>query len=229
MKVFSLILLLCFPLLVRAELSGELTLLSDYRFNGVSFNSRSPALQGSVTYQDDSGLYVGSWASNIRFASGDPANVEWDFFVGYYQDINATIGVDAGYAMYTYHGDSGASDYNFSEYYLGLYFNADTTLYWYHAPDYFGLGASHNILKVTHNLAVGEYTFSASAAHSSSSDANKWAWTENGREYQYAEISVARGWQGFDVRASLMGTTITDGSQEANATPALLVAIGKAW
>lgn len=229
MKIAFLFVLLVFPALVQAGWSGELNLLSDYRFNGVSFNSRSPALQGSVTYQHDSGIYLGSWASNVKFASGDPAKVEWDFFAGYYRDINEAVGVDAGYAMYTYHGDSGASDYNFDEYYLGLYLYADTTLYWYHAPDYFGVGTSHNIVKITHNMAVGEYTFSASAANSRSSDANKWAWTESGKEYQYAEVSAARDWHGFNIRAALMGTTIEDGSQEKNAEPTILVSIGKGW
>ncbi|HAU05178.1 MAG TPA: hypothetical protein DCS78_09930, partial [Pseudoalteromonas shioyasakiensis] len=64
-----------------ADLSTTVTLASDYTFNGVSQTMNDPAIQGSLDYAfADSGMYVGTWASNVDF--GDGTDIEWDAYFG---------------------------------------------------------------------------------------------------------------------------------------------------
>lgn len=45
--------------------SGGATLVSDYRFRGVSQSDEDLAVQGTITISHESGLYVGTWGSNL--------------------------------------------------------------------------------------------------------------------------------------------------------------------
>ncbi|MCD8522105.1 MAG: TorF family putative porin [Saccharospirillaceae bacterium] len=210
MKKYVLLSLVLAPMASFAGVSADLAVVSDYRFNGVSQTDKSPALQAGLNYSHDSGLYAGTWASNVDFGGSDDTNLEWDYFLGFYHDFNPTFGIDVGYAQYTYRGASYSDDYNYGEYYAGLYFNANTTLYWYHAPEYFGLDTAHNVFKLSHSMPLGDYTLAFAAAHSVSDDKDVWAWDENEASYQYAEVAVSRTFHGFDIKGSLMTTTIDD-------------------
>jgi uncharacterized protein (TIGR02001 family) len=68
-------------------LSGDVTIVSDYRFRGYSLSNEEPALQGGVTLSAPSGFYAGVWASTIdeygTDADGDGAKIEIDTTVGY--------------------------------------------------------------------------------------------------------------------------------------------------
>ena len=51
-----------------AEFSGNVTYATAYRFRGISQGDRSQASQGGFDIELDSGLYVGTWASNVTFS-----------------------------------------------------------------------------------------------------------------------------------------------------------------
>ncbi len=83
---------------------------SDYIFRGITQTTHSPAIQGGVDYEHSSGLYLGTWASNVRrikdfgaVASGD-ANVELDTYFGIKNAIANDYGYDFGYVRYNYMG-----------------------------------------------------------------------------------------------------------------------------
>ena len=67
---------------VSANWSTTITAASDYTFNGVTQTDNDPAIQASLDYAFDSGVYAGAWASNVDF--GGDTNLEWDFYVGRY-------------------------------------------------------------------------------------------------------------------------------------------------
>ena len=62
-------------------LSANLSLVSDYRFRGVSLSDRRPALQGGVEYSHKSGFFAGTWASSLGPSSD--ADLELDLYAGY--------------------------------------------------------------------------------------------------------------------------------------------------
>ena len=104
----------------QAEISGNVTLATDYRFRGVSQTDRQMALQGGLDWSHASGFYVGTWASNVdsNFFSGtstDP-QLEWDLYVGYSGEIGG-LGYDVGIIRYVY---PGYDDANTTEIHVGV-------------------------------------------------------------------------------------------------------------
>src|SRR6476620_458456 len=47
--------------------SGNVALVTDYRFRGLSQSSGDPAIQGGINVNHSSGLYVGVWSSSTSF------------------------------------------------------------------------------------------------------------------------------------------------------------------
>jgi uncharacterized protein (TIGR02001 family) len=92
---------------------GNIGVTSNYVFRGVSQTGDDPAVQGGLDYAHDSGLYVGTWTSNVNFAGG----TELDVYGGYSGSAEE-FGYDLGVIGYLYPEADG--DANFAEVYLGL-------------------------------------------------------------------------------------------------------------
>ncbi|WP_284124555.1 TorF family putative porin [Parerythrobacter aestuarii] len=83
------------------ELSGNVALVSDYRFRGVSFSDGDFALQGGIDLGHSSGFYIGTWASSI--SGGSPyGELELDVYAGWSGDISDGVTVDVGLLYYIY-------------------------------------------------------------------------------------------------------------------------------
>jgi uncharacterized protein (TIGR02001 family) len=92
-----------------AEISGNVSLLSDYAFRGVSQTDEQFALQGGFDYEHASGFYVGTWASNVDssfFNDGQDPQLEIDVYAGYSGELANGIGYDLGILHYDYPGSS---------------------------------------------------------------------------------------------------------------------------
>lgn len=83
------------------ELSGNVALVSDYRFRGISFSDGDPALQGGIDLAHSSGFYVGTWASTIT--GGTPfGEMELDVYAGWSGDLADGLTFDVGLLYYIY-------------------------------------------------------------------------------------------------------------------------------
>lgn len=99
--------------------TGSVGLTSDYRFRGVSQSDRDMAVQGGITVSHESGLYVGTWASNLAgWGTFGGANMELDLIGGYKASIGNGATLDVGLVWYMYPG--GAKDTDFAESYAKL-------------------------------------------------------------------------------------------------------------
>jgi uncharacterized protein (TIGR02001 family) len=96
------------------DLSGNMALASNYIWRGMDQNGNDPAVQGGIDLAHESGLYIGTWASNV---SNNNASAEVDLYGGYATEL-AGIGVDVGYLAYFYPGATAGTD--FQELYLGV-------------------------------------------------------------------------------------------------------------
>jgi len=89
------------------SVSGGATVVSDYRFRGVSLSGGDPAIQGTVTVSHDSGVYVGTWASSIDDGGTDVfGDAEVDLYGGWSGSVAEGIGLDVGVLYYAYPGDA---------------------------------------------------------------------------------------------------------------------------
>ena len=99
--------------------SGSATLASDYRFRGVSQSDQEMAIQGGLTIADDSGFYVGAWASNLAgWGTFGGANMELDLIGGFRAPLSDSATLDIGLTWYMYPG--GADKTDFAEPYIKL-------------------------------------------------------------------------------------------------------------
>ena len=138
-----------------AEFSGNVAYVTDYRFRGISQGDRSPAIQGGFDVALDSGLYFGTWASNVGGWSG--GTVETDFYGGFAMDLSESTAVDVGVIYYGYPEDDASPDldyveifgsFSFQDLTLGAAFSPDyfagTDAFWYLYGDY-SLGLAENL------------------------------------------------------------------------------------
>ena len=88
-------------------ITGNLSIISDYRFRGITQTFEKPALQGGIDYSHSSGFYLGNWNSNISSGAGFPAgNLEMDFYGGYKTSFG-DVGVDFVAIYFYYPGSEG--------------------------------------------------------------------------------------------------------------------------
>jgi uncharacterized protein (TIGR02001 family) len=91
-----------------SPLTGNMTLVSEYRFRGIDQTFGKPALQGGFDYTQASGLYLGNWNSNVNQGAGFPGgNLEMDFYGGY-KHAFGDFGLDVGAIYYYYPGTDSA-------------------------------------------------------------------------------------------------------------------------
>jgi uncharacterized protein (TIGR02001 family) len=90
-----------------SPLTGNASLFTNYIFRGVTQTGGKPAMQGGADYAASSGLYVGTWLSNVSvledFGIAKESSLEWDFYGGYKGSVG-DFGYDLGMLQYYYPG-----------------------------------------------------------------------------------------------------------------------------
>jgi len=195
----------------QADLSTTVNVTSDYTFNGVSQTDSSPALQASLDYANESGLYVGTWASNLDFGASDDTNIEWDFYIGKGYTLTENVSVDLGLAYYTYHGENFSDNYNYAEVYSKFGFSNELgqseVNFWY-ANDYAGSKAGHWIVMLGHTFTIAQgHDVRVSADRSTSLDEEKWAWGDSS-SYNHYRVEYNTSYQGFNINLAAETTNL---------------------
>jgi uncharacterized protein (TIGR02001 family) len=98
--------------------TGNVALVTDYRFRGVSLSGGDPAIQGGITLSHSSGLYVGTWSSSL-VASPLYGTQELDLFGGWTGEVVSGLTLDAGLLYYVYPSGH-VGDANYWEPYASL-------------------------------------------------------------------------------------------------------------
>ena len=98
------------PLAASAQLTANVTAISNYKFRGQDQDSTrnkalKPALQGGFDYAfGETGFYVGNWNSSVDFGAAAPNNsIESDFYGGYKMTAG-DFALDFGALAYIYPG-----------------------------------------------------------------------------------------------------------------------------
>ncbi|MEW5769139.1 MAG: TorF family putative porin [Pseudomonadota bacterium] len=190
--------------------TGNLGLYSDYAFRGVSQTAAEPAIQGGFDYAHASGIYLGTWASNVTEsmyadAAGNTSNLEWDVYGGYSGKIGADLAYNVGLLKYFY---PGASHFDTLEAYAGITWKNFGLKASYNLADYFGAANSDGTVywdasfnyelpaKVMLNLHYG-----ATSAEGNAVDYNDW------------KIGVSKDFAGFVVGLAYTDTDLSDAEQ----------------
>jgi len=126
-------------------LSYNVGAVTDYRYRGISQTRHKPALQGGADFAHKSGLYLGTWASSIKWIedAGGDAPVELDLYGGYKGSVGA-VGYDVGALRYQYPGHSLPTSPNTTEVYGAATFGVATLKYSHAVTNLFGFADSKN-------------------------------------------------------------------------------------
>lgn len=127
-------------------IEGNAAVASNYIWRGMTQSDDKAAVSGGLDVSGDSGLYAGTWVSNIDF--GTAASYELDLYAGYAGE-SGDFSYDIGYIAYLY-PDAGIQDYDFAEMYLSLGYGAASVTYSYQVTD-----SADSYAKDTNYLAIG--------------------------------------------------------------------------
>ncbi|MGH8530696.1 MAG: TorF family putative porin [Nevskiales bacterium] len=103
-----------------ADTTGTVAATSEYLFRGVE-QENGAAVQGSLTWNNPGGFYVGAWASNAAIAGGN----ELDIYGGWTTELGNGLSLDLGVIYYLYseaEETPGSNSLDYPEVYAGLSF-----------------------------------------------------------------------------------------------------------
>ena len=142
---------LLLPGAARAQLSGSVTVDSDYRFRGVSLSGSKPSIRLDANYDGPSGWYAGAAATQAQ-VSGSDRYAQLLGYAGYVRSIAPGRALEFG-ASYSHFIDK--RPYDFGEAYAGL-LSDNWTLRLHYSPDYFGRHVQTLYLDASGHWRLGE-------------------------------------------------------------------------
>jgi uncharacterized protein (TIGR02001 family) len=95
--------------------TGGATLVTDYRFRGISQTDKRFAVQGTLTVSHSSGFYASVWGSSIDDYIANGGDQEIDLIAGYSKAFSG-ITFDGGVLYYYYPGSGGITTDFFEPY-----------------------------------------------------------------------------------------------------------------
>lgn len=124
---------------VRAQVTAELELQSDYRTRGYSLSDERPVATVNLGYDDLSGFYLGGSLSGV-WSQGRPQPFAARGYVGYALRLNRSLSADAG-VIQTHYGPSNTfgRSIDHTEFYVGVS-SANISSHVFYSPDYYGTG-----------------------------------------------------------------------------------------
>lgn len=129
-----------------SPISANVTLASEYVYRGISQTREKLALQGGFDYAHSSGLYIGTWGSNVNWLqdAGASNSLEIDVYGGYKGAINDDFSYDVGYLHYEYPGSypAGFTSPNTDELYVAGTYKMFTLKYSHSLSNLFGFADS---------------------------------------------------------------------------------------
>ncbi len=185
-----------------AEFSGNIGVVSNYIWRGVTQTGDDAAIQGGLDFAHDSGFYAGTWASSL---GGGSSQYELDLYLGYGGEAGA-FSYDLGLIRYMY--PVGDVDSDFTELYGSVGFGPVTALVAYtvdkegNPPNendiYYSLGAEFPLRDdLTVGVTAGRYNFDDPAAE----------------DYTHYGASLTKSTESFgDFTFALEKNNIKDGS-----------------
>ncbi len=87
-----------------AEVTGNATVTNNYIWRGLTQTTNDAAVQGGLDYAHESGFYIGTWASNVKYAPDDVFSYEHDIYFGFSGGDAFTW--DVGYLYYNYDSEA---------------------------------------------------------------------------------------------------------------------------
>jgi len=184
------------------SVSGNVALVSDYRFRGISQTDGGPALQGGLDVDFANGFYLGTWGSNVDFAN----SLELDYYGGYRGHISESLSFDVGTIYYDYPSTPDEDPYG--ELYGKLGF-AGFTLGLAYSDDYYLESGKFLYSAVDYATELGGFGLNFHLGHNAF-DSDKFLGGA-GDSYLDYSAGISREWGGVEWGLSVVDTDLDKG------------------
>jgi uncharacterized protein (TIGR02001 family) len=193
------------PGAARAQLSGYVALMTDYRYRGVSYSDRRPSLQGGLDYQHASGIFIGALAATVRikpYISGVGGQV----YGGYAHALSENWTWEAGVISNLYPHPTYGPSYNYTEGFVGLtYKNVNARAYY--TDSYEGGGrAGYFELNASRPLSERVVLF-GHLGYLTHRESRPPAYSATSESFFDAKLGLSIEVHGFHLELSVTGTT----------------------
>jgi uncharacterized protein (TIGR02001 family) len=196
------------PTLAQADdgLAFNIGAVTDYRFRGISQTRLKPAIQGGLDYGFAGGLYVGVWATNIKWIKdfGGDADVEIDVYGGWKGEVMKDLTLDVGVLTYQYPSNKLVPSANTTELYGALTYGPATLKYSHATTNTFANPNSKNSFYVDLSAGFdvgGGVTLTPHIGYQKIKGD-----FEDVATYTDYSIGVSKDFSGFVVSATVIGT-----------------------
>lgn len=172
-------------------ITSNIGITSDYTFRGISQTFREPAIQGGFDFVHSSGLFLGTWASNISGNQFTNASMEWDLYGGYTGKVNDDLSYTVGLIDVIYPGGRTAvaapnkkwdtTEFNIGATWMGLNVKYSQTL-----TDWYGINAASGFAPAM--WTAGD---TAATGATGATTANNGSTTANSRGSGYLEANYS--------------------------------------
>lgn len=210
--------------MTQAEVSGNVSIGTDYVYRGISQTNENPTIQGGFDYSSESGFYAGIWGSNVAF----DGSVEIDLYAGFGGEFTEGFDYDIGILRYEYPDDAknGAPESSFNEVYGSVGFKG-FTLGLAYSPDFFAETDKATYVYVDYEHALSDNVSLSLHYGDQSIDDNSGFGTPNYADYS---IGLATSWSELDLSLTWYDTDLSEsecfgGSETCNSR--VVFAIGK--
>lgn len=186
-----------------AQLSGTASVVSNYRYRGISLSEDKPAAQFGVAYDGAEGWYAGVFGSTVEFAISPGRELQTVPYAGYAWRTANGLTWEAG-ADYAFFSGS-ARTYNYAEAYIGVA-SENISGRLYYSPHYFGQNSGSFYLEAngTHALIDRMRVLAHLGVLRSSGGSNNYGWPEHMVD---GRIGVALDWDRLNVQLSWVATS----------------------
>ncbi|MEJ2390300.1 MAG: TorF family putative porin [Gammaproteobacteria bacterium] len=113
------------------SLTANADVTSNYVFRGETQTDDSPAIQGGIDFNHNSGFYAGAWGSNVKFPNAGGSTLEYDLYAGFKFPVNDQVNMDVGYITYNYMDSTVNDNVGANEVFVGAAWKG-LTGYYYH-------------------------------------------------------------------------------------------------
>jgi len=206
------------------EVSFNASVVSDYRYRGISQTRLKPALQGGADYVNNpTGFYAGTWLSTIKWIKdvpGGDAGIEWDIYGGNRGEVAPGVAYDVGVLRYQYPSNNLNPSANTTEIYGQLGYGPAYIKYSHSLTNLFGFADSKRsgYLDIGANVDIGEgLILNLHAGHQQVKSNSQFSYTD-------WKIGVARAYGPATVTLAVIGT---NAGKTAYASPANGKFLGK--
>ncbi|MFN0184695.1 MAG: TorF family putative porin [Aquabacterium sp.] len=134
------------PAVAWADVAFNASVVSDYRYRGISQSRLKPAVQGGVDFSQGA-FYLGAWASTIKWIKDVPgggAGVEVDVYGGLKGELAKDLNYDVGFLAYVYNSNRLNPSANTTELYGALTYGPATLKYSHAVTNTFANADSKN-------------------------------------------------------------------------------------